>query len=63
MRPHLSLGQLEPVVELLGVELEAFQESGGPGYDQQQLSNQPRQRVNGGWGLGIEIGSFHFDLD
>lgn len=39
----LSLGLLEHVVELLGVELEALEQAGGARDDEQQLADEPGQ--------------------
>ena len=38
--PGLALGGLKQLVELLGVELQALQQPGRPGHDQQQLLDE-----------------------
>ena len=37
--PGLSLGRLQQLVELFGVKLEALEEPGRPGHDQQEFLN------------------------
>ena len=49
--PGLALGRLQQLVELLRVELQALQQAGRPGHDQQQLLDEAGEQGCGLRGL------------